>query len=155
MDTIKRADFENALQALLNESFDDVTGIYIDGGTSLFETLTTIDAATASKPLTPHGTSIAGHVEHMRWYFEITEGYINGKEYEGFDWKETWQVVAVDEAQWTALVESLRSGAARMLEMMRGFDDWDEPKIGGMLAVLAHTAYHLGAIRQMARAVGQ
>jgi len=155
MDTIKRADFENSLLALLKESFDDVTGIYLDGGTALFDTLAGIDAATASRPFTPGGTSIAGHVEHMRWYFEITEGFINGEQYEGFDWKETWQVTAVDKAEWTALVGSLRSGADRMLEMMRTFDDWSQPRIGGMMAVLAHTAYHIGAIRQMLKVVGR
>lgn len=31
---------------------------------------------------------------------------------------------------------------------------WDESRLGDALAVLAHTAYHLGSVRQMVRATG-
>jgi hypothetical protein len=46
-------------------------------------------------------------------------------------------------------VGSLKASYERMLALMRSFDTWEgENDIAGALAVLAHTAYHLGEIRQ-------
>jgi hypothetical protein len=43
----------------------------------------------------------------------------------------------------------------RVLALTRSFDAWEgEGQISGALAVLAHSAYHLGAIRQALRVVG-
>lgn len=43
--------FTKALDGLLNETFSNVQGIYLDRGTSLFETLETISAEDASRPV--------------------------------------------------------------------------------------------------------
>ena len=43
--------FTKALYALLDETFDNVHGYFLDKGTSLFETLAAISAAEASGPV--------------------------------------------------------------------------------------------------------
>ena len=43
--------FTKALYTLLDETFDNVHGAYLDKGTSLFETLADISAAEASIPI--------------------------------------------------------------------------------------------------------
>ena len=48
------------------------------------------------------------------------------------------------------LAEDLKNTRKRISE----FTDWnDDKRLGGALAVIAHTAYHLGAVRQMLRVV--
>jgi hypothetical protein len=37
--------------------------------------------------------------------------------------------------------------------LLESFDVWDDDKVGIPMAILAHTAYHLGAIRQLIRFV--
>ena len=64
--------FTEAMQAALDETFENVQGMYLDRGTSLFETLATITAEEASRPVSANCASLAAHVEHMRFYMEIT-----------------------------------------------------------------------------------
>jgi len=152
MKDISRELLEKEINDLLTETFDKAAGIYLDRGTSLFETFGQIDAVTASQPAVAGGTSIAGHVEHMRWYLEITEGFIKGETYKGFDWNTTWQVKEVSDDEWKVLVQSLRTAWDSFRTFMSEFEDWDENRLGGALGVIAHNAYHLGAIRQILKA---
>ena len=48
---IQTEHFTSAICTLLDETFDNVQGIYLDKGTSLFETLATISAEEASLPV--------------------------------------------------------------------------------------------------------
>jgi hypothetical protein len=68
MDTIKREDFEKAVVTLLDETFDSVKGYYLDGGTSLFETLAGISAAEASIPVGGKCATLAAQVKHVAFY---------------------------------------------------------------------------------------
>ncbi len=145
---IRREVFEGALRALLTETFDKVEGIYLDRGTSLFETLADISAEEASKPMREGGPTVAGHVEHMRFYLATARDYMQGIWYEKLDWKESWKVTSVTPAQWRDLQVRLREVYEEVLRVMAGFSDWnDERKVGGAIGLIAHTAYHLGAIR--------
>jgi hypothetical protein len=65
---------------LLDETFEHVHGIYLDGGTSLFETLETVSADEASRPVSARCASIAGQVEHVRFYLDVLERYMRGEE---------------------------------------------------------------------------
>ncbi len=71
--------FTKLLHTLLEETFDNVEGIYLDGGTSLFETLDSISAEAASRPITPDGTTIASQVGHVGFYLLVMEDYMQGK----------------------------------------------------------------------------
>ncbi len=50
INSIQADHFTGALYTLLDETFDNVHGIFLDKGTSMFETLATISAAGASIP---------------------------------------------------------------------------------------------------------
>jgi hypothetical protein len=71
--------FTNELYPILEETFERVNGIYLDRGTSLFETLDTIAAEQASRPVSADCASIAGQVEHVRFYLEVLQQYMEGK----------------------------------------------------------------------------
>ena len=66
------------------------------------------------------------------------------------DWNEIWRTVTtVTPEEWRALIQQLRDSHQRVLGTMRGFESWDnEDKFGNTLAIIVHTAYHLGEIRQ-------
>lgn len=139
---------------LLEEAFEKVHGIYLDGGTSLLETLATVSAEEASKPAVVGGTTIAGHAAHIKFYLNVTADYVDGKELGKLDWKQSWLVSSVTSAEWDTLRKELKKIYAALLTRFKGFRNWnDEKRLGGAMGIIAHTAFHIGAIRQIMRAV--
>ena len=152
--TISTELFTGNLQALLKETFEKVDGIYLDGGTSLSETLTGITAEQASRPTVEGGATIAGHVEHLRFYIRILRDYIDGKWHEKVDWNQSWLCHAVSQAEWDTIRSGLMDDYQRLKAHLSGIADWnDDHRLGGAMAIVIHTAYHLGAIRQMMKVV--
>ena len=142
------------LMQFLDETFNKVDGIYLDKGTSLFETLASLDAERVSKPISPGATSIAGQVEHVRFYLAVMFDYMRGKWYEKLDWKQSWLVSEVTPDEWDDLLRRLREIHGNVISLIESTTDWsDERRLSGTIAVVAHTAYHLGAIRQMLQVV--
>lgn len=141
--------FTEAMLAALDETFEHVYGMYLDRGTSLFETLATITAAEASNPVSANCASIAAHVEHMRFYMDITLRYIRGERPQ-VDWGEIWRTVReVSPEAWAASQQRLRETYAEVRALVTSTESWEgEDEIGGALALLMHNAYHLGEIRQ-------
>jgi hypothetical protein len=140
----------NEALSLLDETFEKVVGIYLDRQTSLNETLAATSALEASTPPLAGGSSIAGHVTHIRLYLRILNDYMNGVKHSNLDWKQSWLVVQVTAAEWDQLREDLRADYASLKERWKNQTDWaKEDWLGGALAIIVHTAYHLGAIRQM------
>lgn len=123
------------------------------GGTEggLHGTLEGVSAAEASRDV--NGTTLAAHVEHLRWAMQLVNDYYGGKEAPP-DWSESWSVTTVDEESWRSLREALRTTGETLLTHLSTPVEWDQEM--GRMALLAsygHTAYHLGAIRQLAKAV--
>jgi hypothetical protein len=138
------------VQALLEETFEKVAGIYLDRGTSLVETLEAVSAKEASRPAVKGGTSIAGHVAHIRFYLRIVNDVIDGKQYERLDWKQSWLVTTVSESEWDELRQGVRDDYSYLKAHLAQCADWrGEEPLSGALGIAIHTAYHLGAIRQM------
>lgn len=142
--------FLEAFLFALDEAFENVHGMFLDRGTSLFETLATISAEEASRPVSPACASLAAHVEHMRFYLDLTVDYVQGRRPEKVDWGEIWRTVrAVTPEEWEASKNRLHDSYQKIIELAKSMETWEgEGEIGGALAVLAHTAYHLGEIRQ-------
>jgi hypothetical protein len=137
------------LYGLLDETFSNVHGHYLDKHTSLFETLATISAVEASQPIGTRCATLAAQVNHIRVYIEVLECYMRGEEVGPTDWAASWRVAGVDEEEWSSLKQRLDAAYQSMRTTMQGFTTWHgEDQIGGSLAILTHTAYHLGEIRQ-------
>ncbi len=140
--------------AFLQETFEKGNGIYLDGGTSLIETLDALSFAAASRPGTDGGTSIAGHVDHIRFYLRVMNDYMDGKHSEKLDWKQSWLRHTVSDAEWKELRMQVRDDYQQLLTHLRSFDDWnDERRLSGALGAITHTAFHIGAIRQIQKVV--
>lgn len=147
---IEQSQFAAELLGLLDETFENVHGFYLDKGTSLFETLEEISAAEASRPISARCASIAAQVAHVNFYLEVLERFIVSNDNTRVDWQEIWRTVKeVTPDEWAASKQKLRATYQRLLALVRTFDRWDgEHAIGGAMALVAHTAYHLGEIRQ-------
>jgi hypothetical protein len=138
---------KQSLLELLEETFETPHGYYLDrpkGG--LFTTLGTIGHERASIEW-PHQRSIAAHVEHTRFYVDALHQYLNG--FQGkMDWDASWQTHAVTAPEWDTMQAALRSQYDALMTDLRALPK-NDPKLENGMSVLAHTAYHFGAIRQL------
>ena len=147
--------FADALKSLLDETFESHHGIYLDKGTSLFETLDGITADEASRA-SGDAATIAAHVVHLTFYLEVLEGYIKNGPTGPVDWREIWRDVhAVTPGEWDDIKRKLRRVAGRVRTTLAQRTGWDDERaVGGALAMVAHTAYHLGSIRYAIKCAG-
>ena len=144
-----RSRFLETLHALLDETFERVHGIYLDRGTSLLETLAPISAETASRPVSSSCASLAAQVNHVRFYLDVLEQYMLGEQVGQVDWQSSWQVQEVTPEEWESLKARLRAAYERVVATIKRTETWEgEHEVGGALAMVVHTAYHLGEIRQ-------
>ena len=142
--------FTTALLALLDETFDNVRGYYLDRGTSMFETLATISAEEASVPVGGKCATLAAQVKHVTFYLDVLEKAVRTQQFERQDWAKIWrETSAVTPEEWDALKLSLRKSYDRIKTLISGTTGWSsEEQVGGAIAIIVHTAYHLGEIRQ-------
>lgn len=154
--------FHKALQTLLHEIFEGPPAEWSftlnPGDPGLLKELDTIDAHTASNRPMPGRTTIAQHVAHVLYGVELLNRWAGGEAnpFASADWGAAWQLGPVDETQWRELVERLRAASRQWRAFVAGKSDgWDDISSAGALASAAHTAYHLGAIRQILAASGR
>ena len=158
MSTQIQADhFTKALYALLDETFDNVQGYFLDKGTSMFETLATISAEEASVPVGGKCATLAAQVKHVAFYLDVLEKAVRTQQFEPQDWDKIWrETSAVTPEEWEALKSSLRESYNRIKTLINDTTEWSsERQIGGVIATIVHTAYHLGEIRQALCSVKQ
>ena len=140
-------DFREGLLVNFDEAFTKVTGIFLDQGTSMFETLATVSAAEASRPVGGGCATIAAQVNHTWFYLDLMSRIGRGEEVGRPDWDSSWDVGAVDEAEWQRLIDQLRSVHDEVRIFIQTFEGWNADFVGGAFGMLAHCAYHLGEIR--------
>ena len=140
---------------MLREAFDGPAGPWTyftetAPGTGLFTTIDALTASQASEPGGPNQTTIAGHVHHLCSSVSLSTRELDG-ESAPRDRSRTWTVSGVDQAEWTALRARLRDEYRKLLRAVETRALWDEDALGIAMGAVAHTAYHLGAIRQRLR----
>ena len=158
MSTQIQADyFTKALFMLLDETFDNVQGYFLDKDTSMFETLATISAEEASAPVGGKCATLAAQVKHVAFYLDVLEEAIRTQQFQRQDWGKIWRETnAVTPEEWEALKTSLRDSYDRVKTLIEETMEWpNERQIGGAIAIIVHTAYHLGEIRQALCSVKQ
>lgn len=148
--SIESAHFTGALYMLLDETFDNVQGIFLDEGTSMFETLATISAEEASIPVGGQCATLAAQVKHTAFYLEVLERNLRSGRLERVDWGEIWRTTAaVTPEEWQAIKARLRIAYDGIRSLIADQPAWSsEQAIGGAIATVVHSAYHLGEIRQ-------
>lgn len=138
------------LTALLIETFEKVNGYYLDKGTSLFETLDTISAEEASRPVSATCAALSAQVAHVNFYLWLMLEYGAGRDPGKVDWGEIWRTVReVTPEEWDASRAQLRETYQRVRAFVDGIEDWEAgDRLEESISCIVHTAYHLGEIRQ-------
>lgn len=147
------ADIVKTLGTLLAEL---VEGASKDGGymlnagdEGLLRSLEKVSAVDASAR-TPTGSSIAAHVDHLRYGLSLMNRWTEGENpFESADWSVSWRKTSVSEPEWRQRLAELRAEETRWLAAVREPRDVDEIELNGIIGSIAHLAYHLGAIRQI------
>ncbi len=153
--------FHRALSKLLQEIFNGppTQEAYIlnPGDPGLLGQLESIDAAKASSRPMPGKTTIAAHADHIHFGLSLLNRWAAGEPnpWADADWNASWQRTIVTEDQWRTLRNNLRREAESWRKAVAARSDWDDLAAAGALSSLAHTAYHLGSIRQILAAINK
>ncbi len=153
---VPTAELAKEILYLLTETFESSIkdgNAYLDKGTGIFMTLNAVNAEDASKPAFPGATTLVAQTEHVRFYLVALEGFLNGTHVH-VDWDESWTLKTVTPQAWDTLRADLHKTYTHTAELIEGFELWNEDELGDALAMLTHSAYHLGAIRQLVKALG-
>lgn len=153
---INKDDFLKSVLFLLRETFEGSPegqpSAYLDRGVGIFSTLDNLSAEQVSRDA--HGNTIAAHTEHAKFYLDRLCESMKGKS-EKINWEQSWLIETVNDEEWDALRGAVRKSYENTLRTFAEIETWDERKPGEAVAVIAHTAYHLGSIRQMAKSLEQ
>jgi len=156
MDTIKKDDFLKEILFVLRETFEGSPegqgSAYLDRGVGIFATLEKLSAADVSTEV--GGTTIAAHTEHAKFYLDRICEFLEGRT-EKVNWEQSWLIETVNETGWNFLREGMRKSYENTVRCFAEIEFWNEDNIGDAVAITAHTAYHLGAMRQIMKSVKQ
>ncbi len=155
MSDVRREDFTGNLFTFLVETFEgppESASAYLDQKAGLFDTLEHLSAAQASQPIAEGAISIAAHVEHIRFYLNVVEQFMSGRT-EKVNWEDSWCVQKVTPETWSALKQDLKAAYTSVTKTFESIGKWEDDEVGDSLTIVVHTAYHLGAIRQVVKVI--
>jgi hypothetical protein len=132
-----------SLLTLFNEVMSHVTGYFLDDGATMLETLTLMSSEEASQPVSSRNASLAAQVNHVLFYLDATI-----QQTENADWDGSWKVGAVTDTEWQNLIAQLEVSTERARTYISMVDGSNEGHLSDAIALIAHSAYHLGEIRQ-------
>jgi hypothetical protein len=147
--------FKRSLSKLLTEVFDGPPGseayLLNPGDPGLIRQLESINARAASARPMSGKTTIASHVDHVAYGLSLLNRWSAGEEnpFADADWNASWQRTTVTDEQWQSLRARLAREAASWKKAVESRSEWNDITAAGALSSAAHTAYHLGAIRQI------
>lgn len=150
-------DISQTLAGLFSELADGTASgfgpfILNTGDAGLLRSLDRLSAAEASQS-SEGGATIAAHALHVSYGLSLMNRWARdgGNPFADAAWDAAWKTSAVDEAAWTEIRRGLRREVDAWSEILRAPRDVRGIELGGMMGSIAHFAYHLGAIRQIAR----
>lgn len=144
-----------SLARLFAELVDGTAGFdggYIvnTGDIGLGKSLDKLSAADASRS-TNDGATIAAHVQHERYGLSLMNRWADegGNPFDNAKWDEAWEIRKVDAREWDEIRNGFKDETRRWLDVLRTPREVSDTELNGMVASVAHFAYHMGAIRQI------
>lgn len=157
---LDREEFLSNFEFVFSEFFEGPPAgaggtVALDRDGSWRHTLERLTAAEASRPAFPGATTVVAHVVHATYYLTNSVRYIvpDGDKTTPGDWSGSWATSVVTESEWQARIAALFAAYEEIKATARGLADWSGDSTGLAFAVLAHSAYHLGAVRQLVKAL--
>ena len=87
----------------------------------MFDTLATISAEEASRPVGGKCAALSAQVAHVTLFLEVAEKSILGEDAGEVDWEEIWDTVKeVSPEEWAELQDNLKKGYMRSLGRVEG-----------------------------------
>ena len=122
------------------------------GDRGVLRSLETLSAADASSSANG-GATIAAHAQHVRYGLSLMNRWARegGNPFADATWDAAWKISAVDAGQWDEIRTGLRDEAHRWLKVLETSREVADVELSGMIASIAHLAYHMGAIRQISK----
>ncbi|NTW44408.1 MAG: hypothetical protein HGB14_08250 [Anaerolineaceae bacterium] len=114
----------------------------------LISPLSAQEASTSADASGNPGTTVASHVEHLRWSLANANGALRGDPYQS-NWTESWKMISVDSAEWNLLRLTLQTEVKTICNAIQKQENLEGPFLNGLLALVPHAAYHLATIRQI------
>jgi hypothetical protein len=150
-------DVAEALARLFGELTEGVSGggfVLNTGDIGLLRSLDALSAGDASRSVND-GATIAAHAQHVRYGLSLMNQWAaeGGDPFANAKWDEAWTLSTVGETEWTEIRDGLRAEARRWIAVLKAPRDVQAVELTGMVASVAHLAYHLGAIRQIHKSV--
>jgi hypothetical protein len=140
------------LFAELTGGATDKGGAFIlnSGDVGLLRSLEKLSSDDASRSV-HDGATIAAHAQHVRYGLSLMNRWARegGNPFADAKWDEAWKISNVDGAEWEEIRNGLGDEVHRWLQVLKSPRDASEIELSGMIASIAHLAYHLGAIRQI------
>jgi len=123
------------------------------GDVGLLRSLDKLSAPEASRSV-DGGATIAAHAQHVRYGLSLMNRWAGegGNPFADAKWDEAWKVGGVDETAWEEIRRGLGDETHRWMHELSTPREAAEVELCGMISSIAHLAYHLGAIRQIAKA---
>lgn len=156
------APLRESIDLLLQEAYDgppDPNSTWFvsnspDGGVlGTVRHLTTAQAWHVPKGLTH---SVAEHVAHILFSLNHISRCAAANENLQTDWDKSWDAGHADDAHWQSLQRQLRESHLRLRMWVHADETFStKESIARLVGAIAHTAYHLGAIRQVATLAAQ
>ena len=156
--TVHAEDFVNKLLHFFTETFEgtpEFPTAYLDTNVSFFHACQAISAAQASTPITDGGMTLASHIEHTRFYMNLLLQHMQGHATKDVNWDETWWQQTVSEDSWHTLQHDLATSYQAVKTHVQNVDTWEDVAISDALAIVVHSTYHLGAIRQIMKVLAE
>jgi hypothetical protein len=160
MNDAQHGDVHSALAALVRELVDGAgekwCWVLNPSDPGLLKSIERLSAADASAPAPGGGPSIAAHVDHLRYGLSLFNRWNRGEEnpFAEATYAVSWRRTRVDEAGWAELRKGLEGEAHAWLQFVEAPSrTFDQMALTGTIAAVAHLAYHLGAMRQVNRAL--
>ena len=145
-----------ALARLFSELVDGTirSGAFVlnSGDVGLLRSLDSISARDASRSVND-GATIAAHAQHLRYGLSLMNrwGREGGDPFADATWDKAWSTRDVEAPAWAEIRNGLREEAQRWLEILNSPREVADVELTGMIASIAHLAYHLGAVRQISK----
>lgn len=150
---IAKDDFLKDILLILRETFEGSPegqpSAYLDRGIGFISTIDNLSAEQVSNKIGE--TTIAAQTEHAKFYLDRLCEFMTGRT-EAVKWEQSWLIETVNETEWNALRDAVRKSYENVLQTFAKIETWNQDNIGDAVAIIAHTAYHLGAIRQLTKA---
>ena len=97
-------------------------------------------------------SSVAAHVDHLRYGLGLLNRWSRGDDpWADANYSESWRRQVVSEGEWRSLRDALGDEARQWMSAIAEPRELDDASLNAMIGSIVHFAYHLGAIRQVAR----